>query len=563
MDSFSKKRPVAEQEPEFGQPKPYKADIVAELIGLDRDIMKLLVRRAKLVNRLRAGKEHAATPAAANAEKEVRTAWERNAAAFSRDEKFARQLFSLLQEVRVDSMANAAARNAFNLAPARRPVAVNLPGPKSVTATRMLAVLAAWHSTDLVLENVLLNDPLMDCVKALNNAGAGFSWTSETRTGEGTLKHVSGGGVSLVRDKALYIGDDLLTMYLMAFLTVAQVGKARFTGGSALKMADLSPLRRFLPELGARFAHSMPKSNGLPGSVESSGMAPDSVVIPADLPYEGVLAIFCAVAAWKKNIRLDCSVLPLPLFSAALGECLPVLRACSVVDSLEGTVLTLDATRFSLPGEEGCPLDPVLCTYLLALPAFAGGTVFLQGRWDGSLPTAVSGLGLLSHGGLRVMVDEMGIGSAVDASVPVDSSALDLRGVSVSLLPLGLALAVRRVWRNKTEIPQPILPEILDMAVVEGFYRHAGLECRNGMLVPLPANAAREEKSSWASPSAEWAIAYALCAYDRPNLQLSNPAITGTLMPSFWSLYNTLPDPSEGKKAPEKEEPQRRRIRTL
>ncbi len=549
MDSLSKKNPLVEEEPSSRQPKPYKADIVAELIGLDRYIMKLLVWRFLLVICLRVGKELAASSAEANAEKAVRTAWERNAVSFSRDEKFVRQLFSLLQEIRVDSMADAAARSAFNLAPARRPVVVNLPGPKSVTATRMLAVLAAWLGESLVLENVLFNDPLMDCVKALNSAGASFSWITGSRTGEGTLKHQSGGsGISLVRDKALYLGDDPLTVYLMAFLAVAQVGKVRFTGGSALKMADLSPLRRFLPELGARLAHSMPKSNGLPGSVESSGVEPDSVTIPADLPREGVMALFCAVAAWKKRVRLDCAALPLPFFSAVLSESLPVLRACSVADSLEGTILTLDATRISVPGGDACPLDPTLCAYLLALPAFAGGTVFLRGRWDETMPLVASGLGLLLYGGLHVDAGDAGIGSTVDISIPADSAALDLRGTDASLLPLGLALAVRQVWRRKAKIPQPLLPEGLDRTVLEGFFRHTDVECRNGMLVPLPVNASGEEKSSWTSPSAEWAFAYALCAYDRPNLHLTNPAITGTLMPSFWSLYNALPDPSEEKK---------------
>lgn len=277
MDTPSKKAP-ADVSPEE-TPRPYKAEILAELIELDRDIMKLLVRRAKLVNRLRAGKEHAATPAAARAEKEVRTAWEKNAVSFSRDEKFARQLFSLLQEIRVDSQAEAASRSGFNLAPARRPVNVALPGPRSVTATRMFAVLAAWLGNDLVLENVLLNDPLMDTVKALNGAGAGFTWTVGARMGEGTLRHAAPDrSVSLARDKALYIGEEPGTMYLMAFLAASQTGKSRFTGGSGLKMADLSPLRRFLPVLGARLAHSVPKSNGLPASVESSGLLPDHIV---------------------------------------------------------------------------------------------------------------------------------------------------------------------------------------------------------------------------------------------------------------------------------------------
>lgn len=569
-------------ESDAGKPRAYKPEIVAELIELDRDIMKLLVRRAKLVSKLRAGKEHAATPAAAGAEKEVRTAWEKNAVSFSRDEKFARQLFSLLQEVRVDSQTDASARGAFNLAPSRRPVAVILPGPRSITATRMFAVLAAWLGNTLNIENVSLNDPLMDTVKALNNAGAGFSWTVGTRVGEGTLRHApSGARVSLARDKALYIGEDLLTMYLMAFLTASQTGKARFTGGSGLKMADLTPLRRFLPDLGARLAHSVPKSNGLPGSVESSGLLPERIIVPADLPREGVMALFCAAAAWRKKVSIDCAALPLPLFTAALAECLPVLRACSVTDGMSGTVVTLDAANAAVPDADVCPLDPVLAAYLLALPAFAGGTVALAGKWEGGLPLAAPAEGLLRQGGLAVQAGDDGIRAAVEVAGEEPGAAFDLRQTEDPLVPLGLALAARRAWRLKKETPLPLLPESLDPAVAEGFYTHAGFVLRDGMLVPQKAGAeqgersaqpsfpgersaqagAPGERSAWTSPSPEWAFAYALCAYDCPNMRLANPTVVASLMPSFWAFYNALPDPSEVKKALEKEEKQRRRIR--
>ena len=541
-------------------PRPYKAEILAELIGLDRDMMKLLVRRAKLLHRLRGGKDHAATPAAARAERDVRTAWEKNATAFSRDEKFARQLFSLLQEVRVDSHVDASARSGFNLAPARRPVAVNLPGPCSVTATRMLAALSAWFGNSLVLENVLLNDPLMGMVKALNSAGAMFTWTVGARAGEGTLRHApSGSGISLAKGKALYIGEDLLSMYLMAFLAASQTGKTRFTGGAGLKMADLSPLRRFLPTLGARLAHSVPKSNGLPGSVEASGQIPDAITIPEDLPQEGVLALFCAAAAWRKKVRIDCAALPLPLFNAAFAECSLVLRSCAVLDSMSGTVVTIDASSAEVPENVICPVDPLLSAYLLALPAFAGGSVTLSGKWNDQFALASASITLLRQGGLAVQVDAGGIRSGVESSGPVLAEPLDLRQTEESLTPLGIAFAARHVWKQKSEMPFPLMPESADIAVAEGFLAHVGLTCRDGMIAP---GTRRDGVTSWTSPTPEWAFAYALCAYDSPNIQLTNPSVAASVMPSFWALFNALPDPTEVKKEPEKEEKTHRRIRT-
>ena len=64
---------------------------VHALIGLDKDLMKLLARRAVLVSRIRGGRDHAGTPDAIQAEKAVRTAWEAGALAFSKDPRFARQ----------------------------------------------------------------------------------------------------------------------------------------------------------------------------------------------------------------------------------------------------------------------------------------------------------------------------------------------------------------------------------------------------------------------------------------------------------------------------------------
>lgn len=550
--------------------RPYKASIIAELIELDRDVMKLLVRRAKLVGKLRGGKEHAATPAASRAEKEVRAAWEKNAVSFSRDDKFVRQLFFLLQEIRVDSRVESESRSGFNLAPARKAVAVDIPGLLFIRAARMLASLAAWLNSALVLENVAFADPLMDCVKAFNTAGANFSWTVGARPGEGKLTHTpSPTGAVLATDRALYVGEDLLTMYLMAFLAASRTGRVRFTGGSGLKMADLSPLRRFLPTLGARFAHSVPKSSGLPAIVEASGMLPEHVELPADLPYEGVVALLCAAAAWKRTVLLDCSAIPPRFFTAALAECLPVLRACSVRDTVEGRFVTLDARDVAMPESGAWPMDPLLAAYILSLPVFAGGAVRLTGLWDGELPVAGQAVALLARYGLVIQTDADEVRVELGEMPPESDVAPDLREMDADLAPLAVALAARRAWKTRSAL-LPLLPHETDAGVVEGFAAHLGLAVRDGRLVP-DTDAAKGGATPappaipavpWTSPSAAWAFAYALCAYDRPNIRLSNPAVAATRMPSFWSLFNALPDPSESRKVVEKQNPPRRRIIT-
>ena len=563
MDTPSRDENFSEEQ----APRPYKAAIVADLIELDRDIMKLLVRRGKLVGKLRGGKDHAATPAAARAEKEVRSAWEKNAVAFSRDDKFARQLFSLLQELRMDSRQEVEGRGGFNLSPSRKAVSVNIPGPVSIIASRMLAVFAAFSSSDFSLANAVFNDPLIDCVKALNSAGAKFVWTVGERAGEGTLTHSGVASVSLTTDRALYIGEDLLTMYLMAFLAAEKVGKARFTGGAGLKMADLSPLRRFLPELGARMAHSVPKSNGLPANVESSGIIPDAVIVPGDLPEEGVIALLAAAVVWKKEITFDFAALPEALFAGALAACLPTLRACGVVDSLQGSVLRLDTRVTSLPSgkalSEAAPLDPVLGAYLLALPAFAGGRVALGGRWDTSLSLAASSQALLVGEGLLMTEEASSICSELAEDGAGTPGQGDYASLDAALLPLGIALAVRNVRRFKREIPLPVLPNDADMAVIESFCARFGVICHDGML-QLGGSAPEDAQASpWTSPSPMWSFAYALCSFVRANVRLTNPTSVNALMPSFWPLFNALPDPSEVKKVPEEPKVVRRRIITL
>jgi 3-phosphoshikimate 1-carboxyvinyltransferase len=59
-------------------------------------------------------------------------------------------------------------------------------------------------------------------------------------------------------------------------------------------------------------------------------------------------------------------------------------------------------------------------------------------------------------------------------------------------------------------------------------------------------------------------MAYALCAFLRPNLHLSNPGVMTSVFPPFWNMYNTLPVPVLKRNRQEKEDedakPVRRRV---
>ncbi len=531
---------------------------VAALTELDQDIMKLLVRRAKLVSRIRGGRKHAATPQAVKAEKDVRLAWEQNALRFSRDARFTRQLFSLLQELEVSSREEAEERTSFNLAPARKPVAVDLPGPASVRAARLWAALAAGSGAPLQLTQVLLSDGLIDCVKALNQTGAHLSWTAD-----GALRN-AGGDPLVFGEKVLYAGEDSLTFHLLAFMAAGQTGKTRFTGGAGLKMADFSPLRRFLPQLGARLAHSVPKSTGLPAALEASGVIPDQVALPADLPLDALSALFCAVATWDRPIRFDLAALPADASSQALAETLPLLRACGLEAAVHGAELRLDPAPRKVPEQPVLPLDPALNAYLLALPAFAGGGAVLRGAWDAMCPGAAEAASLLKSAGLSLELS----GTAARATLP-DGSAqtasfarpLDCRALPDSLLPLGLALAALAALRSQEPVPAPLLGPEHDPALVQDFLDQLGLAVDGDLLRKIERQDAAPVQ--WSCPGPYWGMAFALCAYVRPRLRLVNPAMVTELSPPFWVLYNSLPAPSLQPKAKEAAAaPARRRIIT-
>ena len=126
------------------RPRPPRgAGLLAELRELDRDLIKMIARRSRMLTRLPAS-------GASDHERELRTSWEEHASAVSRDPKLIRQIFALLQEVEV-APADMEQPTAFNLAPMRKPVNVDLPAPASDRLPRVHMTLAASGASECVL----------------------------------------------------------------------------------------------------------------------------------------------------------------------------------------------------------------------------------------------------------------------------------------------------------------------------------------------------------------------------------------------------------------------------
>ena len=572
----SKRRPF--QDSGRAEPGDRPRGAAGALIELDRDLMKMLVRRATLVSRIRGGRDHASTPAAIQAEKAVRMAWESGALAFSKDPRFTRQLFNLLQDLKVMSKEQAESMDSYNLSPPARPVSGAISGPTSARVAQMRIALAACLGAPLTLNHVTLSAALADTIKACNQAGGKVSYEHQGALAKITVEQ---GSALVFSDKTLYAGEDLFTLYLMSFLAAGKTGISRFTGGSRLKSADLSPLRHALPLFGARLAHVIPRSQGLPANVESSGAIPPAVLAPADMPFEGVCALLISPLVWQEPVTLDLAALPASVATAALEAVRPLHREMNADVETKGSKLQFAPAPLSLQNAPELPIDPVLAAYLLAIPAFAGGELRLNGSWPSHMPGALEVEQLFAWAGMAIESGADHITARIKdgaQNLPLQCSEL-----SPALGPLYLTLMARKCLASSAghnaagHFPTPLFPvEEADAELAQDFLARLGVAWTADKGVSSsekqddgsdPAQAA-VRFPAWASPDAFWSMAYALGAYLRPGLRLANPGNVNEAMPTFWGIYNSLPAPSDpavepGKKNQEEvagDKPARRRI---
>lgn len=528
--------------------KPRKPSLVETIQALDNDILKLLAKRTRMLAKVRNGRK-GTDP---KAEKTLRQAWETNAARFSRDPRFIRQLFALLQEIEVNVHDESEPRLSFNLAPARRPVDVALDGPACARETRLRLALAAAAQLPCRLDGVLLNDPLIDLVKGLNQSGARAAWDDA-----GAVMTKEGGSLDFA-EKVIYAGEDLLNFHMLTAFALGTTARVKFTGGTGLKMADLTALRHLLPQLGARLTNVVPKTEGLPVRIECSGVLPDGVTIPADLHAEALIALLLAAPTWPRAVTFDLAAHPAA--QTVLAEVLPILGDFKATVSVEGTTIAITPGNLSAPGKAALPLDIFTTTALLAMPAFVDGKVRLAGRWPAKHPEAMAAATLLAAAGVELAVE----GNAITATRGKGArTTINASTLPVGYAPLALALGALAAHGRTDAVPAPVLPQGIDPTVIEGFLLQLGLEMVPGDVPMLRSVESTPTPSGWASPTPHWSMGLALAAFVRTGLKLSNPGNVTELMPSFWNLYNGLPSPDLSRKpkvAEEDDKPVRRRI---
>ena len=555
-------------------------DVVTEI---DRDILRLLLRRHNLIERMRGGRPRL-DPAE---EKFLREAWQKAVARVSRDADLSGRFFALMQDATFlprpaspdDEAAGADVaapgaerRDAFNLAPPRKPVELALTAPLASRGTRAWLFLAAASGAPVRLAPCLMNDPEVDLLKALNQLGA-----SATREQDALVARAA---EPLGRpDKVVYVGDDLWNLFLLLAFYVARPSRVKFLGETELKLADLSSTRRFLPQLGARFINVIPRSSGLPARLECSGIVPGLVELPPDVPGELGAALLLAAPFFEREFTLVLG--DHPQRGDVLALALPVLREAGItVTEQEGRVSVQPGVP-KIPAAPRLPMDTAVASCLLALAMPLGGTVRLAGAWASS-PGALAAREVLramglppeapgaEQGAVSVTLDAPRVAGRL-STVPVEA----LERLSGELAPLPLALAACAALSGAgADVPPAALAALrCPLALATDFFAAAGLELEDGALRTAPALERDGGKGfaapAWNAPSPAWALALALAACARPErchgFRLGNPGVLTALWPGFWALYNGLPRPAARQReetGPAPQQREHRRIRT-
>lgn len=531
---------------------------------IDRDILRLLMRRHNLLRRMHTAKGHL-DPAE---EKFLREAWEAAASRVSRDPRLSSRLFTLMQEVEFlprpeDEPADK--RPAFNLAPATAPVNLAMRAPLACRETRAWLYLAAAAGRPLRLEPCLMNDPIVDCVKMLNQLGAAL-----TRENDGVS--VMTAAPLAAPDKVVHVGCSAWNFYLALGHYLGRPSRAKFVGDADLRLADFSVARRFAGQMGARLIQAVPKSDGLPVRLECSGVLPDVVRLPADAPVELAEGILLAAPFYAQPLRLNLA--DMTARAVVFARTLPILEQAGADVLREGDSIRVTPGLSALPERPRLPVEAELALLLLALAPSLGGTVRLEGVWP-QTPAALAGWELLRRAGCAPRT-ETGEKPAIELTLP---SPLDMPAEGITLpddfpaewLPLPLALLAQTALRHGSA---PLPPEWFARAGEEfrsdmaSFCTALHLCVEDGVLRPQNDEESAQAVTGrgWNAPTPVWALALALaaCARDKRQVRLGNPGVITTLYPAFWTLYNGLPAPKmEREPAPAAPaQRQRRRIIT-
>ena len=506
---------------------------VRELNDMDAELIRLINRRTNLLDRIRGDK--GLFP---ETEKTIRSSWESNAANITRDPRVARDFFNLLQSLEPIPTED---KHAFTLAPALRPVRISMAVPADARAAKYRLFLAAASGCPCTFEGMVLTEDMISFIKSLNQLG-GDLWYEK----DGSVISRQSRGLSRGADKAIYIGSDSLSMWLCLALCLGVPCRLKISGDTILRSMDMSPVSKFAVSLNARIYSAVPGMNGLPVRTEASGVLPGTIPVPADLPKDFVCAMVLAAPFWDSGVTFD---LTARAGSQAETE---MLRECADLLNASGASVEFDAQpgslqiriahgrKITLPEAVQLPSDAFLAGAIAMIPSLIGGSVHLSGVWTKAEMEAKLG-SLLDFCGLEAKCGE----NVLDIS----GNAGMISGGNLPACPAPLQTLLAAMCASagvKSDFGTKAVPD------AESFLAQLGFAAD---LAP-----AEPAQNPWPAPDARWAMAFALAAYLRPRLRLTNPNVVNGYYPLFWRFYNSLPEPDLKKKEYPHEQSQRRRV---
>lgn len=527
-----------------------------ELAALDSKIVGLIKERSAHLAKIRAKGGLDSVD-----EKSIWSIWQKALPKTRGGAGIWRKLFFLLQDLVPEDESIDRAKDGFLLAPRKGPYAFTLNAPASLDGMQCLAALGA--SAEFSITPAVVNERLVQTVKAFNQAGGGLYWETDQMAGRGASELA-------FQDKSVYVGDDTLSFHLCLARALAEPGSVKFTGGHQLKTADLTELARLLPRLGGRLVNIIPGSKGLPVRIESAGQLPHDVLIPDTLPQEAVLGILMAAPFYPEGLTLRTESASSELLGTLQFAEL-ILRACAIEVALDtsGTACSIAVKPGTPVIPDTLPMDPYLTAFLLALPRLEPSresSISLAGSWPGQTGPYRNAHTLLEAAGVQIEL----VGSHVRATTgPPPEGVPHLScGGNAGLFPLSFALAAA-LPESTLDLPasQEDKYTCREVADIIGLR----IEEAEGVLrVSNPGSQDYSRTEPWVAPNAWWAMAYACIAIRRPGLVLADPSTATDLLPRFWNFFNTLPAPEkdvfflprrEAEQETHEPEPKGRRIR--
>lgn len=417
-----------------GADAPRRTSLLDEIKELDARILSMVSRRNYLMGKAASKRKLKGLPLGdPDMERRIFETWTAEAGSKKFDIKTARRVFEQLNNLAYATVAKPENRklSAYVLSPPQRQVNVNFDGPSSLFQSKLWIALAAACGVDATLAPLCVNDQITELVKALNQSGAHLAWEGEA------VESRSGDGIEF-EDKLIFAGDNPMTLFLILAFGLKTTGKFKIAGGPILKQYDSRPLATVLAPLGARLNTLDLQSHGLPARLECGGRMASSVEITDETPAEFVAAL--ALAAWTYQqgltFKFEEGWHGLPL----LKEVVTVLNACGIKAKLSDTQCSVPATKTTkFPEDPKIDLEPELCAALLAIPAFSGGTITINGSWPVGLPVADDALAALKSGGLKIEMSK----NSITASKGEQPQDLTMNvGNAAALFPVGLTLAI-------------------------------------------------------------------------------------------------------------------------